>query len=260
MSSPFPQELIDIIIDFLHDDKPSLYACSLVCHNWLETSRIHKFSSCIVSNQQSLNECPFSTPYLRKIRLTGYSHTLPFNSFKRISLPALRFASADETTIPNMLEQLSVFPIYNLEELRLFRCKFENAQHLVDFICSFPSLNSLFISQVGWDGKSAENMPACSGKTSLPPLKGELRVLEPTHKPGNRYAQQNVWYEKPLLPILASLFSSGKSRFQSIVISAQTHSVGHEEEITRLLKSSGSNLKVLDLANMDIMILVRNSF
>lgn len=37
------QELIDITIDFLHDDKPALRACSLVCTRWVHSAHYHLF-------------------------------------------------------------------------------------------------------------------------------------------------------------------------------------------------------------------------
>jgi hypothetical protein len=39
-----PQELIDQIIDHVHDDLLTLRACSLVSHAWLPTSRFHLFA------------------------------------------------------------------------------------------------------------------------------------------------------------------------------------------------------------------------
>jgi hypothetical protein len=38
-----PQEITDHIIDFLHDDREALYACSLVCRKWVPSSRTHLF-------------------------------------------------------------------------------------------------------------------------------------------------------------------------------------------------------------------------
>jgi hypothetical protein len=40
-----PTELTDAIIDHLHDDKPTLLNCSLVCRSWLDASRYHLFYS-----------------------------------------------------------------------------------------------------------------------------------------------------------------------------------------------------------------------
>jgi hypothetical protein len=43
-SSHLPQELVDHIIDHLHDDPPALSSCARVCRGWLPTSRHHFFA------------------------------------------------------------------------------------------------------------------------------------------------------------------------------------------------------------------------
>jgi len=40
-----PRELLDIIIDHLHDDEEALFACSLVSRDWVPPSHYHLFSS-----------------------------------------------------------------------------------------------------------------------------------------------------------------------------------------------------------------------
>lgn len=40
-----PLDLIEWVIDYLHDDKHALYACSLVHPDWLPTARYHTFRS-----------------------------------------------------------------------------------------------------------------------------------------------------------------------------------------------------------------------
>jgi hypothetical protein len=44
MPSIFPSELYDYTIDYLHNDRPTLYTCSLVCADWLPSSRHHLFT------------------------------------------------------------------------------------------------------------------------------------------------------------------------------------------------------------------------
>jgi hypothetical protein len=39
-----PNEIQDHILDFLHNSKPTLKACALVCRAWVPTSRYHLFS------------------------------------------------------------------------------------------------------------------------------------------------------------------------------------------------------------------------
>lgn len=43
MLPALPQELLDTIIDFLYDDQPALFSCSLVCHAWVPATRYHLF-------------------------------------------------------------------------------------------------------------------------------------------------------------------------------------------------------------------------
>ena len=44
----FPPELVDQTIDYLHEDKESLKACSLVSRQWLNTTRHHLFRSTVI--------------------------------------------------------------------------------------------------------------------------------------------------------------------------------------------------------------------
>jgi hypothetical protein len=44
MPPAIPQELSDMIIDFLHNDVSALCSAGLVCKSWLPTSRFHLFS------------------------------------------------------------------------------------------------------------------------------------------------------------------------------------------------------------------------
>jgi hypothetical protein len=44
MPPPIPQELSDMILDFLHNDVSALCNAGLVCKSWLPASRFHLFS------------------------------------------------------------------------------------------------------------------------------------------------------------------------------------------------------------------------
>ena len=43
MSVVLPNELMDRVIDHLHDDQKTLSACALVCSSWLPAVRSHRF-------------------------------------------------------------------------------------------------------------------------------------------------------------------------------------------------------------------------
>jgi len=48
----FPPELVDRIIDFLHNEPRTLAACSLVARSWTPASRYHRFSSVRLINNE----------------------------------------------------------------------------------------------------------------------------------------------------------------------------------------------------------------
>lgn len=65
--TPLPQELIDQIIDHLHDDPPALSSCSLVCNAWLPASRHHFFAK--ITLKAMAPNVPTSCPQERCKRL-----------------------------------------------------------------------------------------------------------------------------------------------------------------------------------------------
>jgi hypothetical protein len=46
-----PPELIDWVIDSLHDDRATLKTCALVCRSWVPTSRHHLSSYLVISTE-----------------------------------------------------------------------------------------------------------------------------------------------------------------------------------------------------------------
>jgi hypothetical protein len=70
-----PQELVDWVIDYLHDDPDELYACSLVCRDWLPSSRYHKFGTILLQSSitapESFETCPIAAEYVRNLVIIG---------------------------------------------------------------------------------------------------------------------------------------------------------------------------------------------
>ncbi|KAF9027632.1 hypothetical protein BDZ89DRAFT_886962, partial [Hymenopellis radicata] len=50
-----PQELVDSIVDHLHDDAAALQHCARVCRGWLPASRVHLFSRIHLEINHSVN-------------------------------------------------------------------------------------------------------------------------------------------------------------------------------------------------------------
>ena len=75
-----PQELFDMIIDFLHNDVAALCSAGLVCKSWLHASRFHLFSylelsALIVHNVNGWEvicaEGSTIPPYILELRIEG---------------------------------------------------------------------------------------------------------------------------------------------------------------------------------------------
>ncbi|THH30162.1 hypothetical protein EUX98_g4017 [Antrodiella citrinella] len=76
-----PLELVDIIIDHLHDDKPALATCSLVSREWRPSTRYHLFQSIRICGDalfggydtflRFLDAAPSIRPFIRSLCLSG---------------------------------------------------------------------------------------------------------------------------------------------------------------------------------------------
>ena len=72
-----PQELCDMIIDFLHDDVEELCSAGLVCKSWLPASRFHLFSEIWLGpkDKDALDvicaEGSTIPPYILDLRIVG---------------------------------------------------------------------------------------------------------------------------------------------------------------------------------------------
>ena len=53
--SDVPIEIIETILDFLHDDPSALYSSSLVCRNWLSSPRYHIFNRVLLNEVEQLS-------------------------------------------------------------------------------------------------------------------------------------------------------------------------------------------------------------
>lgn len=113
----FPQEIFDMVIDYLHGDLPALKECSLVCRSWLTSSSLHLLESVrwpppcryhrSISRRrkwdtQLLRPClPFATlvhriqtsarlQAIRSLRLSSYRGEQRSENYEQLSFAALR--------------------------------------------------------------------------------------------------------------------------------------------------------------------------
>ena len=158
VSTPtIPPELVDIILDYAHNDLSLLTACSLVCKTWFPSARYHIFNSATLDAQNAssfvqLLNAPLSTipHFVRRIEAkdTYEGERWLSSLFPSLSvLPALTSVSItssfDTTFSQDTLSTLASFD--TLVELKLTECAFEDFSQVQKLLCSFPVLERLHL-------------------------------------------------------------------------------------------------------------------
>lgn len=172
----FPQELIDIIIDYLHDEKPSLHACSAVCHSWLPSARYHLFyaidiTCSLLCNTEryhrllaSLEESPQLASYIQDLKV-GYTSwcigsegaenllSTIFNKLKNV-----RTLTLQRVYIPALPAHLkeSLYALFALSTLRRLSLADFNVQtfsELTTLLTTCSRLTCLILFQIRWEDR-----------------------------------------------------------------------------------------------------------
>ncbi|KAK0204176.1 hypothetical protein DFS33DRAFT_1337404 [Desarmillaria ectypa] len=153
-----PAELVDVILDYLRNDSETLRTCSLVSKYWLESSRRHSFRAVVTTVnlckfiQLCANTNSFIPHTLRKIDLVleaqppeTFSRTLEyFPVLQNTTSLRIKFAKWE----PPLSTLSAKFP--GITILRLDTVIFNSLSHALDFITSFPLLQSLSIHDTSW--------------------------------------------------------------------------------------------------------------
>ncbi|KAF7968533.1 hypothetical protein HWV62_30195 [Athelia sp. TMB] len=166
------QELVDMIIDFLHADRAALAACSLTCHAWLPAAHLHLFYSVDASvrtlqtlcerlerwpqlaarvqclsvgdRKSSDKEMPAAAEMVAEVR--RLATLLPSVTHMKISGRFLRW-SAD--TAWNVLRALSC-ELSHVARLDLAHVAFFAFYHFAEFLSGFTALRRVTLLEVGW--------------------------------------------------------------------------------------------------------------
>src|ERR1700722_12374878 len=151
-------EIQDRILDFLHDSKPTLMACALVCRAWVPTSRYHLFHdiqlhvdgsdttaklfknpNCTILSCVHLEILGnFTAPMMD---ITELLQCLP----TRLTPTSLRLGYWPSTLDRRTLETLSLFS--SIQRLSLDNMTFRDLHCLDDMLSSFPYVCDLYLSQ-----------------------------------------------------------------------------------------------------------------
>ena len=187
MSSFFPPEILDLIVDHLHDEQTTLRACCLVSKSWVPRTRIHLFNCVSFSSSgptlkswmQTFPD-PSNSPtrYTRILHLSDFkavtvaiSDARPWvQSFNHIvDLRVVTIGLNDPHISFNQLRRLSP----TLKSLQLF-CSFAPLPEILDCVCSFPLLEDLSLCSV--IPRVQENVTKWNAPPTSPKFTGSLFI------------------------------------------------------------------------------------
>jgi hypothetical protein len=179
MSSPLPPEILDLIVDHLHDEPTALRACCVVSKSWIHRTRTHLFANVEFHPSTSSIELwkkafpdPSNSPAHHTRSLTARGLFV----VTAADVDAGGWIRAFDNLIYLHLEPLSweerfsLIPFHGLSPtLRSLRltCFF---LEVLDLICSFPLLEDLTLISPGY-ASDAWNIPPTS-----PKLTGSLNL------------------------------------------------------------------------------------
>jgi hypothetical protein len=195
-----PQELLDYIIDFLHDDYSALTCCSSVSRQWHTSTRYHLFSSIKLCGRQKFADFigyvrtpQLAFPSLRELQLIGqYPNLRQLVDIKALSailgaLPHLTHLSLahlhltndigiSEPIIPSALP-----PRFKLEYFSLRYAggvPHHSAEHFLKILALFSEINTLWLEYNRFDHRSlvASDIGQYLDKTLSCTIPKELRV------------------------------------------------------------------------------------
>ena len=157
MSSSIPPELIDQIIDHLHNDPKSLSACALTARDWLPSARYHRFRSIRLRSAKKIDSfhqfskvAPGLLPYYQEAIICDNSGYVPPSVLEAavnacLTLPNLeriKFNNRISASTSRVVTILS--PIANkITTLNLSGTLFASSNDFWPLICSLPILDAV---------------------------------------------------------------------------------------------------------------------
>ncbi|KAF8509131.1 hypothetical protein JB92DRAFT_2814372 [Gautieria morchelliformis] len=140
-----PGELIDQVIDHLHDDSPSLRACCITCRAWAPSARFHIFHDIVLSDAERadalavhLETSPHISPLVRSLTING--HLDP--AHKRLDYYL-------DAVIPAIAPKLTRLKTLRVKRVTLAK---QDPKVLSELIHNFSTLQELHISSITFNG------------------------------------------------------------------------------------------------------------
>lgn len=185
----FPPEIIDAIVDYLHNDKMALLACSL-CRDFIPSSRYHLFSEIIIQPRTTdlfilldLLSSPHGhiAPYARRLvfdNITKFIYCYgvedvahAIRNIPRLTscLPfvkSLRISNTDFEQVPQEITTHLVSHLRHFRDLHLNSLHFYRFSEFVDLVSAFSSLETIYIKRLTWthNGRTVLSLRRASPK------------------------------------------------------------------------------------------------
>ena len=238
MSLSLPPEILDLIIDHLHDEPTTLRACCLVSKSWIPRARIHFFNRVEFHSTgptiESWTEAfpdPSNSPahYTRSLHLNNFntvtvaiSDARPWvHSFNNIiDLQVVTVGLSDHRISFTQFHGLSP----TLKSLHLFY-SFALLSEVLDFICSFPLLEDLSLCSVRF--RAIDNADKWNDPSTSPKFTGSLLLSGSNHiitrklldLPGGlRFSKIRVRYPIEECNLIQELVSACSDTLESLCV------------------------------------------
>jgi len=190
MSNPhLPQEILEYIVDLLHDKPETLKRCCLVSKLWVPRARKHLFADIRFRSEDDLRS--WKNAFLNSANSPGYHTRTLFIDYPRAVMAAdveeggwvrafSRISSLDVDNgtwyLNTPVASLALFHNFSptLKSLRMCPIAFP-CPELFDLVCSYPLLEDLTIMGRDESSGNDENRgPQTAVPSTSPPLTGSL--------------------------------------------------------------------------------------
>ncbi|CAL1710136.1 unnamed protein product [Somion occarium] len=274
-----PQELIDLSVDFLHDDAQALIRCCLAAKACLGRARYHLFrdvqlvfnpyrsaaDDTVLRNFSSLLQVRSSLPPLgaivRNLQIDGQTVCKPYRPAIEVqhiieiisSLPNLEYVLFKRVVLKNS-SQIGIPPtLFSLATLAF--CEFAapasiqgQSELFSAFLCCFSQIRHLYIDSPNWSRHPRDvTAPVLQPSSSRPLRIEEFSIF---HRWECMQVDQLPPDFRPTSNIFRKIFPF--SSLRSLSISVENDSLVHLKRIAELLQECEPSLEVLTLDVVDI--------
>ena len=179
------QELVDYIIDFVHDDPTALLRMSLVSKAWVCRTRTHLCRTLNITRSKLLLNHFYLTPlckYVKTLRFAmprdAASASAVLNCFEQSEPHTLGIHDCEVFSERTLRECFAKFPCTSITAFEICDGHPDNETFLI-LLSLFPSVDDLTISISGWGFGRGSNDNEIIKRISPPRLGGSFKCFTP---------------------------------------------------------------------------------